>query len=56
VPVGSVKVGKSDLSNAKLPFNVKVKNKQRYNLLPHMFMVLYLIKHKDKLPSKVFKI
>jgi hypothetical protein len=56
VPASSIKVGKSDLSNAKLPFNVKVKNIRRYNLLPHMFMVLYLIKYRDKLPSKVFKI
>jgi hypothetical protein len=55
VPVSSIKVGKSDLSNAKLPFNVKV-NTWRYDLLPHMFMVLYLIKYRDKLPSKLFKI
>jgi hypothetical protein len=34
VPVGSVKVGKSDISNVKLPFNVKVKNKQEIQLTP----------------------
>lgn len=51
-----VKVGKSDLSCAKLPFNVNVKNTWRYDLLLHMFMALYLIKYRDKLPSEVFKI
>lgn len=42
VPGSSIKVGKSDLSNAKLPFNVKV-NTWRYDLLPHMFMVFLIL-------------
>lgn len=41
VLASSIKVGKSDLSYAELPFNVKVKNTWRYDLLSHMFMALY---------------